>query len=217
MVDNTAPVPRRARAGDLWSRELVRVEVWIEKDAMSGVLTPVIEEFGIDLYVTRGFASLTYLENAAEAIRQDERPTYVYVLSDFDPSGLSIAERVEAELIERAAPVEVIVERLAVTPQQIKTYRLPTRPMKHTDSRARRFRDAHGERNVELDAFEPNDLREIVSQALERHMNSARLAALRTVEDEERRGIALLANRPSQRERRRKDGVTPDPREPGPS
>ena len=50
--------------------------------------------------------------------------------------------------------------------EQIEDYRLPTRPVKHTDSRAKRFRNTHGERNVKLDAFEPDDLRAEIRHAL---------------------------------------------------
>ena len=78
---------------DYWAESPVRVEVWLEKDALAGVLTPVfVEECGLDLYVTRGYASVSYLQGAADHIRQDGRPTYVYLLTDFDPSGLGIAE-----------------------------------------------------------------------------------------------------------------------------
>ncbi len=88
---------------DYWATAEVNVEVWLEKDALKGVLVPtVVNECGLGLHVTRGFASITYLQEAAEQIEADSRPTYVYVLTDFDPSGISIAEKVEEELTERA-------------------------------------------------------------------------------------------------------------------
>jgi hypothetical protein len=172
-----------------------RVEVWIEKDAMSGVLWPITDEFGINLYVTRGFPSLTYLENAAQFMREDGRPTRVYVLTDFDPSGLSIADRIERELPARAAPVSVHLMRLAVTADQIRGYRLPTRPTKRADPRAPAFLRDHGNECVELDAFEPNHLRQILREALEHHISPEQLAFFKKVEEEEQRMLALLATR----------------------
>jgi hypothetical protein len=60
---------------DYWARSDVRVEVWLEKDALAGVLYPiVVSEWGLDLFVTRGFASVSYLESAAAAARYDGRP-----------------------------------------------------------------------------------------------------------------------------------------------
>src|ERR687898_1814261 len=110
---------------DYWLESPVRVEVWVEKDAMAGKLKPVVrDEYGLDLYVSRGFASETYLQEAGAHIRSDGRPTYVYLLTDFDASGIGIAETVEEKLAEMARPVDVFVERIAATPSQIEEYGL---------------------------------------------------------------------------------------------
>jgi hypothetical protein len=75
---------------DYWADSPIRVEVWVEKDAMAGKLRPVVlEECGLDLYVSRGFASETYLQEAGAYILADGRPTYVYLLTDFDASGMN--------------------------------------------------------------------------------------------------------------------------------
>jgi 5S rRNA maturation endonuclease (ribonuclease M5) len=178
---------------DYWADFPVRVEVWLEKDALAGVLTPaVVDECGLDLYVTRGFASVTYLQEAAEFMLVDERPTFVYVLTDFDPSGLSIAETVERELVERSWPTRVEVERLAVTREQIDLYELPTRPTKTTDTRARRFEHEHGTGSVELDAIPPDTLRSLVKRSIEQHMDRRKLSLLKLAEREEREGIKNL-------------------------
>jgi hypothetical protein len=172
---------------DYWAEAPVNVEVWLEKDALAGVLTPVVvEECGLDLYVTRGYASVSYLQSAADSIRLDGRPARVYLLTDFDPSGLGIATTVAAELVRRSHPVEVLVERLAVTRQQIDEYQLPTRPTKRTDSRAAAFMREHGTSSVELDALPPAVLRGLVRDSIERHMDPDRLRTLKLAERQER-------------------------------
>jgi hypothetical protein len=172
---------------DYWADSPVRVEVWLEKDALTGVLRPtVIDECGLNLYVTRGFASVSYLQEAAEEIEHDGRPTYVYVLTDFDPSGISIAEKVEEELIGRAPSSDITVERLAVNREQIDRWQLPTRPTKSDDSRAKGFLQVHGTESVELDARPPDALRRLVKEAIERHMNPWKLQQLRLIEERER-------------------------------
>jgi hypothetical protein len=172
---------------DYWATSDVNVEVWLEKDALKGVLIPtVVNECGLGLHVTRGFASITYLQEAAEDIERDERPTYVYVLTDFDPSGVSIAEKVEEELMERAPFSEITVERLAVNREQIERWNLPTRPTKYTDTRASKFRRVHGTDSVELDAIPPDELRQLVRNAIDSHMDPWRLEQFRMVEKEER-------------------------------
>jgi hypothetical protein len=168
----------------------VNVEVWLEKDALAGVLEPVVlEECGLDLHVTRGYASVSYLESAAGFIRRDGRPTHVYLLTDFDPSGLGIAETVTVELMNRSHPTEVYVERLAVNREQIDESQLPTRPTKTTDSRARKFIQRHGIGSVELDAIPPAVLRSLVRSSIERHMDPDNLRVMKLAEVQERDGL----------------------------
>jgi hypothetical protein len=178
---------------DYWSTSEVNVEVWLEKDALKGVLVPtVVNECGLGLHVTRGFASITYLQEAAEEIELDGRPTYVYVLTDFDPSGVSIAEKVEEELKTRAPNSEIVVERLAVDRAQIDLWNLPTRPTKASDTRAARFRRAYGTDSVELDAIPPDELRNLVRNAIDSHMEPWRLRQFRMVEQEERKTLRSM-------------------------
>src|SRR5215212_11353405 len=178
---------------DYWSTSEVNLEVWLEKDALKGVLVPtVVNECGLGLHVTRGFASITYLQEAAEDIERDGRPTYVYVLTDFDPSGVSIAEKVEEELTTRASFSDITVERLAVDREQIERWNLPTRPTKATDTRAAKFRRLHGTDSVELDAIPPDELRKLVREAIDGHMEPWRLRQVRMVEREERETLRSM-------------------------
>ncbi len=178
---------------DYWSTSEVNVEIWLEKDALKGVLIPtVVNECGLGLHVTRGFASITYLQEAAEDIDSDGRPTYVYVLTDFDPSGVSIAEKVEEELKARAVGSEIIVARLAVDREQIDRWNLPTRPTKASDTRAAKFRRLHGTDSVELDAIPPDELRTLVRDAIDSHMEPWRLKQYRMVEREERETLRTM-------------------------
>jgi hypothetical protein len=185
--DDYARVAAEFYRRDYWADSPVNVEVWLEKDALAGVLAPtVVEECGLDLHVTRGYASVSYLESAAAFIRRDGRPTYVYLLTDFDPSGLGIAQTVTAELVRRSYPAEVHVERLAVNRAQVDEWGLPTRPTKTTDSRARKFMERYGTGSVELDAIPPATLRELVRHSIERHMDPERLRVLKLAEEQER-------------------------------
>jgi hypothetical protein len=178
---------------DYWANSEINVEVWLEKDALKGVLIPtVVNECGLGLHVTRGFASITYLQEAAEQIEADGRPTYVYVLTDFDPSGVVIAEKIEEELTERTPFSDITVERLAVNRQQIERWCLPTRPTKTSDTRARRFRQLHGTDSVELDAIPPDELRRLVKDAIDSHMEPWRLKQFRMVEREERQTLKSM-------------------------
>ncbi len=185
--DDYAQVAAEFYRRDYWADSPVNVEVWLEKDALAGVLVPtVVEECGLDLHVTRGYASVSYLQSAADFIKRDGRPTHVYLLTDFDPSGLGIADTVASELVRRSYPVEILVERLAVDRTQIDDWNLPTRPTKTTDSRSAKFTREHGTGSVELDAIPPTTLRDLVRGSIERHMDPERLRVMKLAETQER-------------------------------
>ena len=173
----------------LWTEVDSYVEIWLEKDALSGVVYPVTEEFDVPLMVARGYASLSFLHTAAEAINDLTCPAYIYHLGDFDPSGVNAGEKIEETLRELAPDADIIFERLAVTPTQIKDWQLPTRPTKQSDSRARTFGAAA---SVELDAIAPGQLRDLVRNAIERHLPPDQFKVLKAAEESERSQLTRL-------------------------
>jgi hypothetical protein len=176
---------------DYWLESPVNVEVWCEKDAMQGVIAPVvIEEFGLNLYVSKGQSSASYLYEAAAGIREDGRPTTVYILSDFDPAGFRIADKIESGLREHIGNELVLsAERIAVSHEQVLRYGLPTRRVKKTDSGAADFLRQYGDVSCELEAMPPNTLRRLIAEHLEEHMDQDRLQTLKLAEQEEQRGL----------------------------
>jgi hypothetical protein len=177
---------------DYWRGAGVRVEVWIEKDALAGVIAPVvIQEWGLNLHVARGYSSLSYLHQAAEELANDGRPAFIYTLTDLDPSGMGIARDIEGKLAAMVGNrVKLQVERLAVDPGQVQAWNLPTRPTKHSDTRAAKFVEEFGNLSVELDAIPPNTLRKIVHDAIGRHADADEIARLKLIESAERESIA---------------------------
>jgi hypothetical protein len=184
VVDAAWATYRRA----LWDDQDAYVEVWCEKDALAGVLSEVTEEWDVPLMVTKGYASLSFLHSAAKAIESQAKPAHVYLLTDYDPSGLDIARQVEGRLRQFAPGAEIRFERLAVTPDQIARWSLPTRPTKRTDSRSVRF----GGESVEVDAIPPDELRALVRDAIEQHVDPVAFEKTKQVEAEEREGLRRL-------------------------
>jgi hypothetical protein len=178
---------------DYWARSETYVEIWIEKDALAGTIYPVVvEEWGLDLMVPRGFSSLTYLYEAAEYLRDLDKATNIYVLSDFDASGKSAARNIEKRLRQWAPGVVLYVHDLAVTARQIRRWKLPTRPAKTGPGThgAEQFIARHGDRSVELDAIPPDRLRKLVGDAIARHADRREIETLKEVEAMERETIA---------------------------
>jgi hypothetical protein len=177
---------------DLWDTQDTYVEVWIEKEALAGVLVPVTSKWDVPLMVTRGYPSLSYLFEAGQCIAAEDRPVTIYYLGDHDPSGIDIARNVEARLREFAPDAELTFERIAVTREQIRRYALPTRPTKTTDSRIKSWK---GGGSVEVDALEPDVLRDLVEGAIVRHVDQTALAATRVAEQSERELLGRVTSR----------------------
>jgi hypothetical protein len=173
---------------DLWASAECYVEIWLEKDALAGVVMPVTASYDVPLMVARGYASLSFLHSAADYIGQLEVPTYVYHFGDYDPSGVNAAEKIEQTLREMAPGAEVHFERIAVRRWQIEEWDLPTRPTKTSDTRSKNF----GDISVELDAIDPDRLRELVGDVIERHLPEHEFNILKAAEESERTIIRRL-------------------------
>ena len=93
---------------DLWHEADSYVEIWLEKDAPSGVLYPITQLYDVPLMVARGYASLSFLHGAADYIADLDVPAYIYHLGDFDPSGQDAARAIEQTLREMAPDAELI-------------------------------------------------------------------------------------------------------------
>jgi hypothetical protein len=172
----------------LWADADAYVEIWLEKDALAGVVYPITSMYDVPLMVARGYASLSFLYSAAEYINDLDVPVFIYHLGDFDPSGVNAGEKIEETLMEMAPDADITFERHAVTPEQIEYWNLPARPTKTSDTRAKGF----GDISVELDAIEPNRLRRIVQRAIEQHLPRQQFEVLKAAEASEREIISKL-------------------------
>jgi len=211
-LQNTAHTYRR----QVWDNQYTYVEVWLEKEALAGVLVDITAEFDVPLMVTRGYPSVSFLHEAAEAIddaalgsvdtgTKDEqamalasrvlglgggKDVVIYYLGDHDPSGVDIPRNVEERLSEFASAY-IDFRHVAVTDEQIDEFDLPTRPTKRTDTRAKNWEGG----SVELDAIPVEDLRALVRDCIEEHVDQDQLAQLQTVEAEEREVLRRLMSR----------------------
>lgn len=147
-----------------WRDQPVHVEVWSEKDALSGVIQPTCDDYGVPYVATRGFPSVTLLYESAQAIKETGKPAVIFYFGDHDASGQGISDGLERNL--RHFDVDVTVHRMALNPDQVASFRLPTRPGKWTDSRQAGFAARFGDASVELDALPPDVLVRLVQLAI---------------------------------------------------
>ena len=186
MLVETAKCYRKS----LWNDLNVNVEIWLEKDALSGVLYQETDGWDVPLMVTRGYPSLTFLHEAGEHLKNSKKPAYIYFFGDYDPSGVDIPRVVEKLLREFAPNIEINFEILAVTGEdQIKEFNLITRPTKSSDSRAKNFK---GE-SVEVDAIPSKILREMAHKVISNHVPAAHLKKILETEKLERETLMQIA------------------------
>jgi hypothetical protein len=183
-LENFAQAYRR----DLWASSPVYVEIWVEKDALAGVLYEETRVYDVPLMTARGYSSLSFVHAAAQTIKAIGKPAYIYHFGDLDPSGQDAARDIEAKLRRYAPDAEIHFERSAVTRQQVEQWNLPTRPTKTADPRSKKWQGS----SVELDAIPAAQLRALVRECIERHVDRQQLEILRAAEKSERELLVMF-------------------------
>lgn len=159
---------RRSYRRDLWERQPWRPEVWVEKEALVGVIEGICSDLRVDFFACRGYNSQSEQWRAgvrfADYVRRGQRPI-VFHLGDHDPSGIDMT-RDNRERLEMFTGVPVQVVRLALNMEQIRQYGPPPNPAKLSDSRFNSYVAEYGEYSWELDALDPVILRDLIAGAV---------------------------------------------------
>lgn len=171
---------------DTWQDQPQYLEVWLEKDALSGIFEDVLAPYGVTLNVGRGFDGWDSVKNAANRYGDGKGVTVLY-FGDFDPSGedmvRSLRERLANEDLPNGGSTPEIV-KCALTFEDIERYRLPPDFTKTKDSRRAAFVEKYGDVSVELDALPTHVLRQRLITEVEARMD---LDALEATREEQRR------------------------------
>ncbi|MDQ3692227.1 MAG: hypothetical protein M3464_01180, partial [Chloroflexota bacterium] len=160
-------VAKRSYRLDRWQDQPERILVVSEKATIGGLLRPVLHAYGVGFLVLHGFGSATALNDLADFSLADDRPLSLLYIGDHDPSGRYMSDVDISQRLDKYGG-QATLSRLAVTPEQIAAYDLPTfaAETKAKDARYRWFLDHHGVTCCELDALNPNVLRLVVEDAI---------------------------------------------------
>lgn len=180
MLEQNQRFYRRA----LWDDQSTYVEIWCESDSAAGVLYEVTREWDVPLMPARGQSSKTFLRNAAMAYRDIDKPIYVYSFCDHDPSGLQISNNIQTKLKKYSKRDDLVFERVAVNSEQIDAWDLPWQPADKDNM--------PDKRKVELEAIEPEMLRQLCRDCITQHIDDDVLARTATVEDAERSTLSQI-------------------------
>ncbi|MFC4271594.1 hypothetical protein GQF03_17485 [Sneathiella chungangensis] len=119
---------------DRQTGQSTRLMLWCEAKGMVPQLASAVNDYGVNVYSSGGFDSLTAKHDMARTIAQYDFVEILHI-GDHDPSGVHVANSLYEDLAAfskhyRGRPS---LTRIAVTPAQIESMGLPTAPPKKTD------------------------------------------------------------------------------------
>lgn len=182
---------------DLWDSQDFRPEVWIEKDALLGVIEPACRRYRVPYFACRGYTSQSEQYRAGkrfEDVAYKGQTPIVLHFGDHDPSGIDMT-RDNSDRLQMFAGQEVEVRRLALNMDQIRRYRPPPNPAKETDSRADSYIRLHGNKSWELDALDPTIIDALIADNLDDLIDKERWDEALAREERRRDVLAAASKR----------------------
>ena len=170
------------------------VEVWLEKDALSTVISRIATDiYGVPVAVNRGYGSFSFIREGAERIESNDKSLHILYFGDFDPSGEDMVRDLQNRIVKYSSGERMArVHKIALTKAQIKEYNIPEVPPKEKDVRTEAFVEKHGSKTAELDAIDPKVLQVIVKEAIENYIDPRRWNATNDKSIEDKRQITEM-------------------------
>lgn len=144
------------------------VEVWIEKEALTGVIRTACFKWQLPFFACKGYVSQSAMHEAAmRHVRWQEQGKNVIVLhmGDHDPSGIDMTRDNQDRLNMFGSEAKVL--RIGLNMDQINKFNPPPNPTKFTDSRSTGYLEEFGNSSWELDALTPDQLNELIEDEID--------------------------------------------------
>jgi hypothetical protein len=182
---------------DRWVGQENYVEVFVEKDALSGILVPVCRDLDVRFTANKGYSSSSAMYEASKRIlraAQAGRNIHIIYLGDHDPSGIDMTRDIRDRFSLFTYDGDFEVHRLALNYDQVKLWNPPENPAKESDSRYEDYRQKFGESSWELDAVEPAELAGLVRDEISLLIDLAPWGDVLKRENEYRAELEKLAS-----------------------
>jgi len=180
---------------DRWEEQPNYVEVWVEKDALIGIVSQICKKLDVPHFSCRGYTSQSEMWSAAQRfIAQDQRESRTIIhLGDHDPSGIDMTRDIQERLEMFGADVEV--KRVALTMEQIETFNPPPNPTKVTDARSNGYIERFGYECWELDALEPKVITTLIENEVTALLDQEIFDEVEWRERQDKRNIQMICDR----------------------
>ena len=175
-----------------WEGQEYYVELWVEKDALAGVLAPIAREFHVTMMVNRGYSSQSAMYDSAGRFRMhDEQQPVLLYLGDHDPSGEDMVRDIRDRLVMFHVD-QIEVRKIALTMKQVEEYNPPPNPAKMTDPRSSGYVAKHGNSSWEVDALPPEVLARIIKKHIRGVLDQDLMNAVIEREDKDKERLRKL-------------------------
>lgn len=149
---------------DIWQNQPRRFEVWLEKNALFGVINPITQYYGITLQTITGYSSISAIHDGANRLKDGDTILY---LGDHDATGIDIDRSLRDGFLEDHGK-KINIERIGLIYEDIEKYNLLSNPEKEEDPRTKEY---PYEKQAELDALPPDVLRDRIEAAIISHLD----------------------------------------------
>jgi len=162
-----------------WDGQKNYVELWVEKDALAGVLRTMTKKYHVTLMVNRGYSSQSAMYEASRRFTDQGlgKKMWLLYVGDFDPSGEDMVRDV-GDRMGMFGVGGLNVVKVALTPAQIKKYKPPPNPVRRKDPRSKEFMEKHGGSSWEVDALPPNVLHSLIDKMMKQLLDVPKMDAI---------------------------------------
>ncbi len=174
----------------------VYIEVWIEKEALIGVIEPACLHLDVMYLACRGYYSQTAMYQASRRIRDKEsdgKKAVIIHLGDHDPSGIDMTRDNKDRLALFNTGAQV--ERIALNMDQVEQYNPPPNYIKESfkDNRKKGYIEKYGDKSWELDAIEPKEIYRLITDAVNKHTDQDKRQTLIDLQAEHKDRLDYVA------------------------
>lgn len=205
---------------DKWANQKVRIEAWIEKDALVGILQSACRPMDVPYFSCRGYTSQSEVWGAAQRLRgyiEEGKDVVILHLGDHDPSGVDMTRDVRERLnlfiatdlfqgngnlppMSRREALSIvrkhlIIERVSLNMDQVEQYNPPPNPAKYTDARYAKYVEMYGRHCWELDALSPNVLVDLIQNRIKFYRDDDRWEADLAKEKKDKERLKKVSQR----------------------
>ena len=174
-----------------WNKKFnTYIEVWCEKEALTNILYPITNKYGVTLNPCKGISKVTQVYKFLERSKGYKEYVILY-LGDFDPTGIHISNEVLPEQF-RKQDGNVEIKRIALNEGQIGALPKSYQTAKPKDPNYERYLEKYGNTVWELDALTPTQLQGIVEDVIMEYRPISKIQQLKEQDEEDQNKMLEL-------------------------